>query len=182
MIWDALRADLRRYIRNGRLEWWEPSLWVIVSYRLGHWSRTSRRKWLRRLAMGIDAPFYLAVTVLTGIHLPRRAEIGPGLKVWHFGGVFLNPLAKLGRGCTLRQNVCIGNRREDTDVPVLGDFVEVGVGAVILGAIRVGHHAIIGANAVVVQDVPDWHVAVGNPARLLPRRDSPDRILASTRQ
>lgn len=167
-----VKADLRRYTRNGVLELWEPSLWAILSYRFGRWARRWHPRWLRLLGIAIDAPIYLILMLVTGIHLPRRAEIGPGLRIWHFGGVFINPLAKLGANCTLRQNVCIGTRRTENDVPVVGSNVEFGVGAVALGRIEIGDHATIGANAVVLCDVPALHVAVGNPAVVRQRRES----------
>lgn len=75
--------------------------------------------------------------------------------------------AVIGSNCTLRQNVCIGTRYSDDDAPQIGDNVEFGVGAVVLGRIHVGNNVRIGANAVVLTDIPDNSTAVGVPARLV---------------
>ena len=82
----------------------------------------------------------------------------------------LHPETVMGRNCTLRHDVTIGTRSGDHDVPVLGDDVEIGAGAKILGSIRIGNRVSIGANAVVLDDVPDDHLAVGVPARVFPKR------------
>jgi serine O-acetyltransferase len=76
----------------------------------------------------------------------------------------------IGRNCTLRHEVTIGTRHGEHDVPVLGDDVDIGAGAKVLGKIRIGNRVSIGANAVVLDDVPDDHLAVGVPARILPKR------------
>jgi serine O-acetyltransferase len=75
--------------------------------------------------------------------------------------------ANIGRNCTLRHNVCIGTRYGDDDAPRIGDDVEFGVGAVVLGKICVGNNVRIGANAVVLTNIPDNSTAVGVPAHLV---------------
>jgi serine O-acetyltransferase len=89
------------------------------------------------------------------------------LRIWHFGNIFVNPDSVLGANCTLRQGVTIGNRVEGGPSPVLGDDVEVGAYAQILGGIKVGRGAKVGAMSVVLVDVPDGATAVGNPARII---------------
>lgn len=170
-MFDNVRADIKRYTRLGLVEFWDPTLWVILSYRFGRWVRGWRSPW-RLLGMAIDAPVYYVLTLLVGVHLPRNAMIGGGLRIWHFGGVFVNRMARIGRNCTLRENVCIGNRYTDIDVPTIGDDVEIGVGAVIIGDISIGDRVSVGANAVVLKDVPCDSTAVGNPARILPKGSS----------
>ena len=81
--------------------------------------------------------------------------------------------ARLGDDCRIRQNVTIGIRAEgETVAPVLGDGVDLGAGAVLLGGITVGDGAVVGANAVVLSDVPAGALAVGVPARIIERRAS----------
>lgn len=75
--------------------------------------------------------------------------------------------ATIGCNCTLRQNVCIGTRYSSDDAPQIGDNVDFGVGAVVIGNIRVGNNVHIGANAVVLSDIPDDTTAVGVPARVV---------------
>jgi serine O-acetyltransferase len=88
----------------------------------------------------------------------------------------LNPETVIGKNCTLRHGVTIGNRQSVHDVPILGDNVEIGVGAVILGHIHVGNNVTIGANAVVLTDVPDDHIAVGVPARVILKKSNNQQI------
>jgi serine O-acetyltransferase len=105
---------------------------------------------------------------VTGISLPKSCAIGKGLRIWHFGGIFINPDAVIGENCTLRQGVTIGNRHEDGGSPVLGDEVDLGAYAQILGEVRVGNRCRIGAMAVVLTNIPDGATAVGLPARIVP--------------
>ena len=137
---------------------------------MGQWIRQVRIPVIKQGLIVIHCPLLFCVTLLTGIHLPRGARIKPGLRIWHFGCIVVNPDTVIGYNCTLRHGVTIGTRRADHDVPVLGDDVDVGAGAKILGAITVGNGVAVGANAVVLDDVPDNCIAVGNPARILPRR------------
>lgn len=163
--------DLNRYRSNGKIQWHEPSLWVVAVYRLGQWCINRKIGFIRIFLKALHLPIFSVITLMTGIHLPRGAKIGGGLRIWHFGGIVLNPDTVIGKNCTLRHNVTIGNRNHDHDVPVFGDNVDIGVGAVIMGAIKIGNNVSIGANAVVLCDVPDNHIAVGVPAKIYPKKN-----------
>ncbi len=165
------KDDLLRYKLQGKTQWREPSLWVIAVYRFGQWCISRKFGIFRFFLKFIHLPLFAFITLLTGIHLPRGAKIGPGLRIWHFGGIVLNPDTVIGKNCTLRHNVTIGNRIYDHDVPVIGDNVDIGVGAVIMGSIKIGNNVSIGANAVVLCDVPDNHIAVGVPAKIYPKKN-----------
>ena len=104
---------------------------------------------------------------IAGISLPKTCVIGKGLRIWHFGGVFINGHVIIGENCTLRQGVTIGNRHDDGAAPVLGDSVELGAYAQILGNIRIGNRCKIGALTLVVQDMSDGSIAVGQPPRII---------------
>ena len=106
--------------------------------------------------------------VLTGAVIGRGAQMGPGLVILHSHGIVINGLVKVGRNLILGHGVTIGTEKGRT--PVLGDNVYVGAGAVIVGGVRVGDRARIGANAVVVKDIPDDATAVGVPARIVKKR------------
>ena len=162
-------SDFNSSKRNN-VQWHEPSLYVILWYRFGQWINRLP-KIIGLFFKIIHIPVYMILTLLTGIHLPRGCKIGPGLRIYHFGGIILNPYTVIGKNCTLRHNVTIGNLKNDFDIPVIGDNVDIGCGAVILGDIKIGNNVKIGANAVVIQDVPDNHIAVGNPAKILPAKD-----------
>jgi serine O-acetyltransferase len=110
------------------------------------------------------------VETVTGISLPKEAEIGPGLRIYHFGNIFVHSGAKIGANCTIRQGVTIGNRVLGGPAPVVEDDVEIGAYAQVLGQIRIGRGAKIGAMSVVLQDVPAGATAVGIPARIVPAK------------
>jgi len=163
-----VKGDLDRYRVDGKVEWREPSLWAILAYRFSRWTRQRRGTLAGTLCMPIDAISYPVICLLTGIQIGRGASIGPGLRIWHFGGVIINTHVTIGARCTLRHNVTIGNRRGDFDVPTIGDDVVIGVGATVIGQITVGDRTVIGAGAIVLKDLPADSLAVGNPARIVP--------------
>jgi serine O-acetyltransferase len=165
-------ADLQRYaVARPFLQ--EQSVWAVWTYRFGR--RVDRRApgLARRLLTRCYWLLFRLVETAVGVSLPKAAQIGPGLRIWHFGGIFVHPGSVIGANCTLRQGVTIGNREPGGPAPVLGDGVDVGAYAQLLGDIRIGHGCKIGALAVVLCDVPDGATAVGAPARI---------ILATTEQ
>lgn len=165
MIDLAWREDLKRYPPRPWLR--EQSIYAVAVYRFGQ--RLDRRPdgWRKRCLTPAYWLAFRVVETLTGISLPKSAQIGPGLRIWHFGNIFVHPGAVLGARCTLRQGVTIGNRRDDGPVPRLGDDVELGAYAQVLGDVRVGRGAKVGAMSLVLDDVPEGAVAVGNPARIV---------------
>ncbi len=121
--------------------------------------------------------FALLNQILFGCDIAREASIGGGLFLPHPNGVVVGMYARVGRNCILHQGVTLGARGEEHMLghPLLGDEVEVATGAKILGDVKLGHYARIGANAVVLRDVPAYSVAVGIPARIVKHRsDAPD--------
>ena len=104
------QADLKRLPPRPFLK--EQSAWAIAVYRFGRRNDRRRRGVLRWLG---DRWYWLAfrvVETLTGISIPKSVEVGPGLRIYHFGNVFVHAEAKIGANCTLRQGVTIGERRE----------------------------------------------------------------------
>ena len=100
-------------------------------------------------------------------------EIGPncfgkGLSIWHGGSIVVNPDVRAGENCVLRGANCIGNDGAANKNPVLGDNVELGYGAVIIGDITVASHTVIGAGAVVIRSIEEEGcTCVGVPARIV---------------
>jgi len=143
---------------------------ALAVYRLGRWSRTIRPRWLAWPVKFAYRILDFFIQILFGISISSNCSIGPGLYIGHFGGIFLH--CTLGAGCSIGQGVTIGARgagRSDSD-PILGDRVYVGAGAMVIGGVRIGDDVIIGANTVVVTDVPDACRVVGAAARILPPR------------
>ena len=159
-------ADLARYPAP-RPMLKEQSLWAVWVYRYGRRVDRMPAGLPRKLATIVYWLLFRVVETLTAISLPKTAEIGPGLRIWHFGNIFIHSNARIGAHCTLRQGVTIGNRTEDGPVPVIGDNVEFGAYAQVLGGVRIGNNCKIGAMSVVLSDVPDGCTAVGAPARII---------------
>lgn len=90
-----------------------------------------------------------------------------GLVIYHPGGIVINPDAKIGKNCKLHGSNCIGNKGYENAAPVIGDNVELGVGACVIGNIKLGDNIFVGANSVVTHSFPEKSVLVGTPARLL---------------
>jgi serine acetyltransferase len=161
----AWLADLKRYPPRPWLS--EQSIWAIAVHRFGR--RMDRRPpgFKKQLMTLFYWRLFRLVETVTSISLPKEAEIGPGLRIHHFGNIFIHPDVRIGANCTLRQGVTIGNRVPDGPVPVIGNDVEFGAYAQVLGGVTVGDRAKIGAMSVVLTDVPTGATAVGNPARIV---------------
>ncbi len=156
------QADLDRYPRRPFLK--EQAIWAVWIYRVG---RRLNRLEMVPVKWVADKGYWLLFRVIetfTGISLPREAKIGAGLRIWHFGNIFIHPDAVIGANCTLRQGVTIGNRHIGGGVPTIGDNVDFGAYAQVLGPVRIGNNCRIGAMSVVLEDVPDGATAVGVPA------------------
>lgn len=108
------------------------------------------------------------LSVKYGVFMSKNAQIGKKLKVEHFNGLVIGSGAIIGDNCTLYQQVTIGQK--DNEYPIIGNNVVVYAGAKMVGRIKVGDNATIGANAVVIHDVPEYGVAVGVPARVIKGR------------
>ena len=104
-----------------------------------------------------------------GIDISRDARIGSGLYIGHFGGIVVNAAVVIGNNCNLSQGVTLGqvNRGLKAGCPSIGNNVYIGPGAKIIGRIQIGDDAAVGANAVVVDDVPPHAVVGGVPARVI---------------
>ncbi|MGC3985935.1 MAG: serine acetyltransferase [Pseudorhodoferax sp.] len=166
------QADLDRCAGSGAKWLREQSLWAIRVYRFGRRVDALPDGLRRRLLTRLYWLLFRLVETATGISLPKEARIGPGLRIWHFGGVFVNPGTVIGAGCTLRQGVTLGNRAENGPCPVLEDGVDLGAYAQVIGGVRLGAGCRVGAMAVVLADVPAGATAVGNPARIVPAHPS----------
>ncbi len=167
--------DYRRYFaagaRNGlSVIAFTQGFWASTVFRASHWVLTRCR--LAGLRTVVKAGCIISqkfIEIITGICIPGRCNIGPGLYIGHFGGIFVDSDARIGENCNIAQGVTIGKggRGELHGVPVLGDRVHVGANAVILGKITIGNDAVIGPGAVVMNSVPACGVAMGNPARVV---------------
>ena len=110
--------------------------------------------------------------ILFGCDIARGAKIDGGLYLPHTSGIVIGEYAIIGKNCVILQGVTLGDRGEEhaTSNPTIGDYVEIGAGAKILGKITIGDYARIGANSVVLIEVPKYGVAVGLPAKVVKYR------------
>ncbi len=141
---------------------WHPSralLASIRSYQRHAGSRNPLRILIKKYAV-VRHRFWSAVT---GADIPLDCQIGGGLLLPHPNGVVIHSEARIGPNCLIFQQVTIGTRAGSMP-PVIGGHVDIGAGAKILGNVHIGDHACIGANAVVLTDVPTEKTAVGIPA------------------
>ena len=167
----TIKEDLKAYRKsNGKIQWDEPSIICVILYRIGHRIQKIKFAPIRILFNIIHLPFFFLFNTIIGIYIPRGAQIGGGLRIHHYGCIIINPDTIMGENCILRQGVTIGTKNKDHDVPVIGNNVEFGAGAKVLGKIKIGNNVTIGANAVVLCDVPDNSIAVGIPAKIYPKK------------
>ncbi|SFC94379.1 serine O-acetyltransferase EpsC [Clostridium uliginosum] len=137
-----------------------PCIHAIIAYRIDHFLYKHKRFFLARLISQLSRFF-------TGIEIHPGAKIGKGLFIDHGMGVVIGETAEVGDNVTLYHGVTLGGTGKDKGKrhPTVGNEVMIGAGAKVLGPINIGDNSKIGANAVVVHDVPAGATAVGSPAK-----------------
>lgn len=162
------REDLRTH--DGKLL--EQGFWAIAVHRFGNWRMSVRPKLLRAPFSLLYKLLYRFVEWTCGISLPYTVRVGRRVRLWHHGAMILHA-ASIGDEAQIRQSTTFGVARTDHnfELPEIGPRADIGAGACVLGAITVGEGAVIGANAVVLKDVPAGAVAVGVPAKVIKQRD-----------
>jgi serine O-acetyltransferase len=162
-----LREDWVTYERDITRQ----GLWVMAVYRFGRWRYGFRYRCIRAPLSFIYKILFKFIQIVTGIELPCETSIGHRFRIDHFGGVIISGDVVFGDDVVIRNGVTIGLRRSGVrGSPKIGSRVDIGAGAKILGEINIGDDTAIGANAVVLQDVPPDSIAIGIPARIIPRQ------------
>jgi len=164
-LWAQIRED---WDAHGR-DWTKPGFRVVAAHRFGNWRMKIRPKLLRAPFSILYRMMFRRCRNVYGIELPCTVKLGRRVVFEHQSGIVIHGNCVIGDGSIIRQGCTLGNRSLDrpADAPVLGHRVNVGAGAKILGAVRIGDDAAVGANAVVLIDVPDGASAVGIPAKIL---------------
>jgi len=166
-MFDNIRADYRAH----GSDWGSQGFWAMSVYRLGRWRYGVRPTFLRKAFSLLYKVLFKIVQVIAGIEVPCEAKVGKNFIIDHSGGIVVSGHAQFGDDCRIRTGVVVGLARvEDPCAPVIGNNVDIGAGAKVLGRIVIGDNVYIGANSVVTRDVPSNSIAVGVPARVMPRK------------
>nr|WP_201468717.1 glycosyltransferase [Microbacterium hydrocarbonoxydans] len=142
------------------------SRFILRWFRRAQRWRAERGPLARVVFLIVGGSYKVTTEGFMGIELPVSTRVGPGLRLRHGVGIVVNPASRIGAGVMIRQGVTLGNRKSSDDCPTIEDGVEIGVGAVIIGAVTVGAGARIGPNAVVFKDVPAGAVVLSPAAEI----------------
>ena len=169
---NLIKSDLLR-LKNGKCTVLVIIRYLLInaSFKITFWFRLGT--YLKNKNNLLTTVFYYLVFIFhknnqykTGIQLPIGTIIGKGLQFSHFSCVVINSKALIGEYCTIFQGVTIGSVR-GKGTPIIGDNVVIATGAKILGNVKVGNNVFVGANSVVINDIPDNAVVGGIPAKIL---------------
>lgn len=164
-LWQQIRED---WVAHGR-DWTKPGFRAVAIQRFGVWRMNIQPRLLRLPLSMVYRALYRKVRNTYGIDLPYTVKLGRRVVIEHQGAIVIHGYAEIGDDSIIRQGVTLGNRYLDRplEAPKLGARVNVGAGAKILGNVVLGDDASIGANAVVLKDVPAGKTAVGIPAKII---------------
>lgn len=168
---NLIKSDWKRFGYEG--ETWftillNPSFIVSFWLRIGFWLR-AKRNVLSKLLYALTNLINRINGLLTGIQVPLSTHIGGGIRFKHHSCIVIAGSAVIGECCTIHQGVTIGRTfsGKKAGVPILEDHVVIFPGAKVIGNIKIGSHVVIGANAVVVEDIPANCVVAGVPAKII---------------
>lgn len=174
-----LRYDLNRVMENDpaarsmvEILFLYPTIHALIAYRIAHFLYEKKLFFLARIISQISRFF-------TGIEIHPGAKIGKGLVIDHGMGVVIGETAEIGDNVLLYHGVTLGGTGKDKGKrhPTLGDNVIIGAGAKVLGPIYVASNSKIGANSVVLKDVPEGATAVGIPAKNILREKEEKSVI-----
>ncbi len=157
----------------------QQGLWALFVYRINNSIYRSRLpSFIKIILLFFGVLHQKWIEIITGISLPYSATIGKSFYIGHFGQIIINANSVIGDNCNISQGVTVGvsGRGEKRGVPIIGDNVYMGANATIAGKITIGNDAVIGANSLVVNDVPSGRTVLGVPAEVISKNDSSDYI------
>jgi len=173
-----LKADLFRYAGNTKQSsFWRHFLFT-PGYKYTVWMRTCGylrvHRWSKWTLYPLVKYILLRCRYKYGIVIPEYTVVGPGLFINRFGGIYVNGDAVIGSNVNFTHGIMLGqqNRGPLMGSPIVGDRVFLAAGAKVIGRIKIGNDAVIGANAVVTKDVPEMAVVGGIPAKVLSLKGS----------
>ena len=171
-MFDNLREDWQTYERDPTRQ----GLWVMAVYRFGRWRYSIQSRWLRLPLSLLYKALKLLSQILTGIDLPCETQVGRRFLIEHFGDIIISGDTVIGDDVIVRNGVTLGLKRTGVaGAPRIGNRVDIGTGAKVLGPVTIGDDVVIGANAVVITDLPANSLAVGVPAHIKARPSRANR-------
>lgn len=171
---EMLRLIQEDWVTHQR-DWTLPGFRAVAVHRFGVWRMSVRPLLLRAPLSVLYRMLYRKVRNQYGIELPYTVNLGRRVIIEHQSGIVIHGFCSIGDDCIIRQGVTLGNRYRDrpNEAPQLGNRVNIGAGAKLLGGITIGDDVNIGANAVVLQDVPAGKTALGIPAKVREPKATP---------
>ncbi len=171
-LWALIKEDFNTHERK-----LVQGFWVLTLHRFGNWRMGVHNRYLRMPFSILYKLLFPLTEVLFGISLGYTVKVGRRVKLEHFGGMVLVP-REIGDDVTIRQNTTFGIAKKSqlNGKPIIGDRVDIGCGVAILGNVTIGHDSVIGANAVVVADIPPFSLAVGVPAKIIKTLDDSVKV------
>lgn len=172
-LFQEIYKDYRRFRASGEKcvpTLLKQGLWAACVYRVSHWVMARVKIWPLRNLAGFGCTLARKfIEITTAISMPVECSIGEGLYIGHFGPTMFPYMGRVGKNCDLSMGVTlgIGGRGALRGAPIVGDRVHIGVNAVIIGKVEIGHDAVISAGAIVTRSIPPRGVAMGNPARVV---------------
>jgi len=177
-MFETIRADINRKIRAYGVRPKDKTFFrkritpllelgtsAVVVYRFGRWAYNLNIPVFRQLMIVIYLVVNTVCLMLTGIHIHRESEIGPGLVVHNCCGIFILA-TRIGHSCTVNQGVSVGSVR-GTGWPTIGNNVYLAAGCKIMGGVTIGDNVVVSANSLVASDVPSNCTVMGVPARII---------------
>jgi serine O-acetyltransferase len=153
-------GDEPDWSREAPAGFWDPGRKLLLAIRrYQYWQK--RQGLIARLACKYAVLRYRFWSIITGAEIPLNCCIGGGLLIPHPNGIVIHPSAVIGANCLIFQQTTIGTRHSAEGAPHIEACVDIGAGAKILGPVRIGRRAKIGANAVIVKDVAPNTIAKG---------------------
>lgn len=169
---NLIKQDKKRLVGGGnfsliRCLYSFPSFKVTFWYRIGSFLQTKKNKSiLLKLIYKIVSIIHKHHSSRYGVGLPFGTRIGGSFIMFHVSCIFINQNAVIGTHCALMQGVTVGGAR-GKGAPIIGDNVVLSAGCKIIGNVKIGNNVFVGANAVVVKDVPDGATVAGIPAKII---------------
>lgn len=144
------------------------SKFILSFYRLAFASRASNSKLIRVATIPFRLAYRIVVDWIMGVDIPTKVQVGRRLVLYHSMALVINESVVIGDDCVLRHSVTIGNKMTENGEsrpPIIGNRVEIGAGAVILGDVTIGDDSKIGAGTIITKSVKPNSIMVGNPGR-----------------